>query len=231
MKGNPTRSHENYQADIPEYVLGVLDGRARAELLAHLEGCEECSDEVQSLAVTADALLYVPVGAEPPIGFESRVLQRIAAKDSTPRRRTGWLLAAAVAILIASSGIGWAVSHASAPSQPSQSAAGPFEQHYLSADGNHVGLVYAYAGSPAWMFVDVDAPNAPSSVRCVVITKSGTQDLIGNFALTNGKGAWGAALPVSFSSVRNVELTSPSGTVIAAFSPSSWSSSSKQWTD
>ncbi len=82
MRGDPTRSHDDYQADIPEYVLGILDGRARAELLAHLEGCEECNEQVQSLSATADALLYVPVGAEPPIGLSHEVLERIAAKDS-----------------------------------------------------------------------------------------------------------------------------------------------------
>ena len=60
-----------------ELALGVLTGRERAAALAHLDGCEPCREQVRELAMAGDELLALLPAAEPPPGFESRVLERI----------------------------------------------------------------------------------------------------------------------------------------------------------
>jgi anti-sigma-K factor RskA len=60
-----------------ELALGVLTGRERAAALAHLGGCEPCREQVRELAMAGDELLALLPAAEPPAGFESRVLERI----------------------------------------------------------------------------------------------------------------------------------------------------------
>jgi anti-sigma-K factor RskA len=60
-----------------ELALGVLTGRERAAALAHLDGCESCREQVRELTMAQDELLALLPSAEPPAGFESRVLERI----------------------------------------------------------------------------------------------------------------------------------------------------------
>jgi anti-sigma-K factor RskA len=60
-----------------ELALGVLTGRERARALAHLDGCETCREQVRELSMAGDELLALLPPAEPPAGFESRVLDRL----------------------------------------------------------------------------------------------------------------------------------------------------------
>jgi hypothetical protein len=216
-------SHDDFQNELAEFALGILDGRARAALLAHVEHCPDCTERLQELSSTADLLMYVPVGVEPPLGFESGIIERIRQSQLTSRwRPRAWqLVAAAAAVVVVSFGLGWTINHSSTPTTPVQ-AVGAMKQHVLEAEGHDVGTVYAYSGSPSWMFVTVDATGAPSSVRCTIVTTSGARKFIGTFALASGRGSWGASLPVSFKSVQNVVLTSSSGAVVAQFGHSSW---------
>jgi anti-sigma factor RsiW len=216
-------SHEDFQVELVEFALGILDGRARAALVDHVESCPDCTERLQELSATADLLMYVPVGVEPPLGFESGIIERIRQSQALPSRwrPRGWQLLAAAAAVVVSFGLGWTVDHAAKPTTPVQ-AAGAMKQRVLQANGHDVGTVYAYSGSPAWMFVTVDAQGAPSTVRCTIITTSGTHRFIGTFALASGRGSWGASLPVSFKAVRNVVLTSNSGAVVAQFNNSTW---------
>jgi hypothetical protein len=94
-----------------ELALGVLTGRERAVAIAHLDACDACREHVRQLMATGEQLRELLPPAEPPAGFETRVLERLglpapaeheAAKDDgdgadghearpsrpdTPRRR------------------------------------------------------------------------------------------------------------------------------------------------
>ncbi len=214
-------SSEGFEEQLVEFALGILDGRSRAALVEHVEHCPECAERLQQLSTTADLLMYVPVGVEPPLGFESGIIERIRATESGRRRARGWPLLAAAAGVVVSFGLGWTIDHTlTKPTSPS--ATGAMQERPLEANGRDVGTVFAYAGLPAWMFVTVDAPGAPLRVRCTVITTSGARRFLGTFALASGRGSWGANLPVDFKSVRDVVLSSSSGAVVAQFAGSSW---------
>jgi hypothetical protein len=60
-----------------ELALGVLTGRARARAVAHLEECDACREDVRQLMATGEQLLELLPPAEPPLGFETRVLARL----------------------------------------------------------------------------------------------------------------------------------------------------------
>jgi hypothetical protein len=60
-----------------ELALGVLTGRERAAATAHLEQCQACREEVRQLTATGEQLLGLLPSAEPPAGFETRVLERL----------------------------------------------------------------------------------------------------------------------------------------------------------
>jgi hypothetical protein len=83
-----TRLHEL----APELALGVLTGEERAEARKHLVTCPDCREYVLELTSVGDGLLALVPGAEPPVGFEDRVLSRmgitagqtVAAQASAP---------------------------------------------------------------------------------------------------------------------------------------------------
>jgi hypothetical protein len=72
-----------------ELALGVLTGRERAMAVAHLDECDACREDVRHLMAAGEQLLELLPPAEPPAGFETRVLERLglpvpATQDASP---------------------------------------------------------------------------------------------------------------------------------------------------
>src|SRR5215212_3910098 len=85
-----------------EFALGILGGSERAEVVLHVNGCARCQAYVAELTEAADAIPQLVPEAEPPQGFEARVLHRLGADRRQNRRR--WVasiaaVAAAAAII------------------------------------------------------------------------------------------------------------------------------------
>jgi len=77
LDGMDDMSCDEFAEVAAELALGVLTGRERARALAHLDGCESCREQVRELSTAGDELLALLPPAEPPAGFESRVLERL----------------------------------------------------------------------------------------------------------------------------------------------------------
>src|SRR5690348_18405483 len=74
-----------------ELALGIADGEERAQALRHIAECAECRRAVEEYTAVTDALLTLAPAQQPPPGFESRVLARLA--PARPRRRLRRVLA------------------------------------------------------------------------------------------------------------------------------------------
>src|SRR5438874_2410749 len=81
----------------PELALGIVGGPERAEALQHASECGPCRALVGELAEAADALTLLAAEAEPPPGFEERVLAALKAPQRRSRRRAAVMVAAAAA--------------------------------------------------------------------------------------------------------------------------------------
>ena len=81
------RGCEDYADELAELALGVLTGRDRARVLAHVETCARCAEELETLSRTADSVLRAAPEMEPPLGFEVRLFERMGVTDVAPRRR------------------------------------------------------------------------------------------------------------------------------------------------
>ncbi len=77
----------------PEYGLGILEPDERAAMAAHVLRCPECRRETEEFARLGDDLMEVIPAAEPPPGFDGRVLaslqapRRTSAQTSSGHRR------------------------------------------------------------------------------------------------------------------------------------------------
>lgn len=207
-----------------ELALGVLPARERAEAVAHLDGCAECREYVEQLTAAGDGLLGLLPEAEPPVGFESRVVAALA--PAPPPRRLRWrrsrLAAAAVAAALACGFGGWAVGTVveGAPAVSTRPGhPGLFEAALVSAGGHEVGRVFAHRGDPGqpgWVYMSVDLEGAGRGpVRCVLDGADGGSALLGAFPLRDGYGYWGAPAEVGPAAPAGVRLLGADGTVLA----------------
>jgi hypothetical protein len=226
-----------------ELALGALTGRERARALAHLDCCGACQEQVRRLTVTSEGLLALLPGRDPPPGFVTRVLARTGLSGTPPdtctgpgwegrdpgrggagraakRGTRGWrrvLAVAACALAAAGAGAGGWSLHPAA-SQPSlallRSAA------LVSPGGHQVGQIFAYAGGPGWLFVQVDmgAGEGKGKVTCQVAGANGRMTTVGTFWLADGRGAWGSPDGAGNSSLTGARLVAAGGTVVATAS-------------
>jgi hypothetical protein len=180
----------------PELALGILSGAERAEMLLHVNGCARCQALVAELTEAADAIPQLAPEAEPPPGFEQRVLWRLGEGERRTRRR--WIAAvaavAAAAIIVSVA----AVRVIDANDSTSNTALGPTTSRPVGAPvavPMHGGVVPVAAG---WAFVtdhhgvavSVDY-GIPSGAYTVQVTPTkGSVTSIGTMQVVEGRGTW-----------------------------------------
>jgi hypothetical protein len=197
---------------IPELAMGVASGEARARGLAHLAGCAACRRDLEDAATTVDELLLLAPEAEPPAGFDSRVLAALDRGAPRGRLRMG-LLAAAAAVLVGAlvASLAWG------RTADDRTLADQYREVLSIADGSYLraadlkvgganaGNVFAYQGQPSWVFVTVeDARSATYDVR--VVTTAGRTLWIGSCTVHDGAGSWGATVDVPVQEIDRVEM-------------------------
>jgi hypothetical protein len=208
----------------PEFALGVAEGEERDAVLRHLGGCAGCRQLVSELSSVGDELLLLAPAREPPPGFESRILGRLAEPrrprplPSLGRRR--WMAVAAAVVLAAVVGAG-SVLLATAgdrrladgyqavlrQGQGSFLAAAP-----LAGGQGRVGTVFGYQGRPSWVMVTLQpSPPAESRFRVQVLTRDGRYLAAGDAILGGASGVWGGRLPVDLSAVRELRFVGSDG--------------------
>jgi hypothetical protein len=205
---------------LSELALGVLTGRDRARALVHVDSCPRCAEELEQLSRAADAVVQAAAEAEPPIGFEVRLFERMGVTDvrrthryRPPRWAVGALSAAAAVAALA---IGLSVGLSS--STPPNTTAAPARDVVtanLVGHGTVVGRVAAHGGAHAWMWMMLIDSKAQGTVDCIVVTSDGVSHHVGTFVAKEGYGAWVAPLRVDPKDIRSAEVVTPSGTVIA----------------
>jgi hypothetical protein len=222
-----------------ELALGVLPGRERARVLAHLDWCGACRENVRRLTMTGDALMELLPGSEPPLGFETGVMARTGLSRAVPsagtragpareghqaghaaagrvvaRRAFGWrrsLAAAACALAVAGAGLGgWGLHPAARPSGSLLRSAA-----LLSPARHAVGQVFAYAGGSGFVYMWVDTGSGDGIVTCQVTGRDGRVITVGRFWLAGGHGAWGSPDGADSSWLSGARLVAADGTVVA----------------
>jgi anti-sigma factor RsiW len=201
--------------DLPLLALGTLDGRDRAAVLHHVDRCERCRGELDQLSQVSETLQQLAPSVQPPLGFESRVVERLhevtIARRRFSRRSVLNIAAAAVVVLaIAGALVAHGVGNSGRASVVSASATADL----LSA-GKVVGSVVVSPGNPPWMLVTVQGGQWEGTVTCQVTLADGTVATVGTFALSGAYPSWTAQLPSSGAAVMSARLVDAHGVVLA----------------
>jgi hypothetical protein len=90
---------QQFEEQAVELALGGVDEPRRAELARHAATCPSCHVRLEELSWLGERLLLLAPEIEPPPGFESRVLERLAAPGASGAgaERAGWARSAAQA--------------------------------------------------------------------------------------------------------------------------------------
>jgi hypothetical protein len=212
---------------LPELAAGVADGDARARALAHLAGCPNCRRELEEITTVLDRLLLLAPSHEPPAGFESAVLTSMT-RPASARRRPRWVAAAigtAAAVLLAS-GVGTLLWRHDADDRQ---LADQYRRTLAVADGRYltasrigtvvepdVGYVFAYEGSPSWLFLNLESAPSPGRYDVQLVTTDHKTMQIGWCDVSDGKASWARRINVPVSQISRIQLSRAGVTSMSA---------------
>ena len=208
-----------------ELALGGIGGAERAAALAHLARCDACRTLVDQLARAADSILLVAPAVEPPVGFESRVLARIAAAaEPVPLRPRGsrrrlWVGAAAMALVAAMSGVGVAELGPRGDGRGVPKVVAPIAsvRTALATDpaGRWTCQVVVYGTQPTRLVVSLDRTDALSAGFSVEALREGSDDPIpvGTFTISEGHGSLATTVDLQAGQFRAIRVLDQTGKV------------------
>jgi hypothetical protein len=214
--------HRETRALAAELALGVAIGEERGRALSHLEGCRECRSLVGNLADAGDELLLVAPEREPPAGFESRMLAKLArlAGPSRPPRWRRILSLSVAASVAAAAGVGGAW----LATRSDRQAAALFRTALERADGTYLGIevlrrpdgsraghVAVYLGRPSWIFAILDRGTPAGTFEVEIVTRSGDRHPAGTLSIDADRRGAGLTLPPELGRVAAVVLVPGDG--------------------
>jgi hypothetical protein len=219
------------EAIAAELALGIVPGDERADALRHLATCPACRDRVDGLARVADQLLLAAPEEEPPPGFESRVLDRVAAERQPTviqpiRRRRPWMMAAAAAAaVVVAASIGALAARGNSHSTTTASADARITSVGFGG-GTWTCRIAAFPGhgnQPTEIVVRLDEPGEVTNWYTVeaVPANGGPAVPIGTVEVKSGQGTLAAAVPAGTGKVRGIRVLE-TGTKVrytASFAP------------
>jgi hypothetical protein len=208
----------------PELAAGVAAGDERARALGHLSGCPACRGEFAGTAEVIDELLWLVPEHDPPAGFESSVLARLTPAAPPRHRRRPWLWAASVvaAAALAVGAVWWQTADDRELASDYRHTLTVAHGHGLSAaplllaGGAETGTVFAYDGSPSWVYVTFRSapPGGRYDVR--LLTTDGRRLALRPFTARPGGTAWGSTIEVPIRQIQQLEFIRSSVPIMTA---------------
>lgn len=195
--------------------LGELSGRERADALGHLLGCGACREQVDAMVAVSEQLLLAAPEAEPPVGFESAVVDRLVPDGTVGRRRHRFALAAvAVAAALALVVAGVVGARLRPTSDDLDRAA------MITPEGREVGTAWTHAGDPSWVLVSVpgwevwEDPDAPPiEYELLAALDDGTEMSLGTVSFAGDDGSWATTTAVDTGRISTVAIVDTTGRI------------------
>lgn len=199
----------------PELALDIVDGEQRAEALRHLSACADCRRLVEQLSEVADELLTLAPAQEPPLGFESRVLERLDLPAARRRRRRPGLAlrvasplaaaAATAAVMVAAYRDDRVTASYYRAALDAANGRSFEAQPLRDPAGTRAGIAFSYEGNPSWIVLTVDPGHRAGVASGEVVTRAGRAVRLPGFRLRSD-GTWGGGIPVNLREVASIRL-------------------------
>jgi hypothetical protein len=198
----------------PELAAGVAAGDERARALGHLSGCPACRREFAGTAEVVDELLWLVPEHDPPAGFESSVLARLtpaAPRRRRPHPRLLWAASIVAAGVLAAGTVWWQTADDRELASNYRHTLTVAHGHDLSAApllarGAETGTVFAYQGSPSWIYVTFRSAPPQGGYDVRLLTTDGRRLALRPFTARPGGTAWGSTILVPIRQIQKIEF-------------------------
>jgi hypothetical protein len=169
---------------------------------------------VGELAEAADALPLLAAEAEPPPGFEERVLSALNAPRRRTRRRVvaGLAVATAAAAIVSIVGVR-IVESIQEPNSSRTAASAVRSSDMIGASGIEVGNVSVSNGEPATVVMNVNY-GVSGGTYGIEFRAGSTKKHIGDVHIRDGQGSWGAVVRLPNGGNGSIVLVDANGDVI-----------------
>lgn len=171
-----------------------------------------------------------PGDAVPDDAFVAGLYESLAESNTAPvesnirplrmRRSRAALIgvAASVALVGATFGATEAFNNGAATTSAIQAPHGKILRtaSFETSQGHALGQIVVYGGSPGWVFMNVDAPTSPGTVKCELRMMDGSVVAAGTVDLHHGTGVLSKKIHVDTNRLQGATLYSPSGSVVAS---------------
>jgi hypothetical protein len=201
-----------------ELALGILGGAERAEVLLHLDDCARCQVYVAELTEAADVIPQLVPEAEPPAGFEDRVLRRLDEGRRRSRRR----LVASIAAVAAAAAIVSIVVVRVVESGDGTKTAAPPPSSTVTPRGTPVAVVmqggagaqlagWAYVANHHGVAVSVHYGVPSGNYMVQVVPTKGVPTPIGTMTVDAARGSWTGRSAQALTSGARIALVDAAG--------------------
>lgn len=198
-----------------ELALGTVSGAERADALDHLAGCAPCRGLVDQLSGAADRMLLLAPVAEPPPGFESKVLARmgVAQAPAKPRRRL--LVGVAALALVGALSVAGVATLGEDRSGRGRAGDGLRTALVSDDEGRWSCRAVVYGDNPTWLVVSLDRTDGLDAAFSVEAVHAGSSrpEPVGSLSLRGGHGTLAGTLAVAAEDLRSVRVRDGNGTV------------------
>jgi anti-sigma factor RsiW len=207
-------SCDTVRESAPDFALGALTGRERAEVVGHLDDCPACQALVGEYASVADSLLELIPEAEPTAELAPPVLAAMRPSPQ-PRWRHRVVALAAAAIIAISGATGLTVALVSrGGGGNSSSAASALHSAPMVGSGNlTVGRVVSTGDRAPKLAVSVDYWVPDGRYQLAARDGRGDSGAVGTLEVSGGRGTW-TGRSVALSHPVAVELVDQSGNIV-----------------
>ncbi|HEX3669307.1 MAG TPA: zf-HC2 domain-containing protein [Acidimicrobiia bacterium] len=197
----------------PDFALGALTGRERAEVVAHLDDCPACQALVGEYASVADSLLELIPEAEPTAELAPPVLAAMRPSPQ-PRWRHRVVALAAAAIIAISGATGLTVALVSRGGGGNSSTAAPaLHSAPMVGSGNlTVGRVVSTGDRAPKLAISVDYWVPDGRYQLAARDGRGDSGVVGTLEVSGGRGTWTGRSALSHPVA--VELVDQSGNIV-----------------
>ena len=88
---------------------------------------------------------------------------------------------------------------------------------FLTPDGQVLGQIVAYRGSPSWVFMQVDVPTYNGPIKCMLQVDDGSTVAFGTFTVKDGTGQFSKNIgSVDVGHLRGAKLVTSTGSSVAS---------------
>jgi hypothetical protein len=189
------------------------------------------TEDAEILRAAIELRAARPGEAEPSTAFTEGLFRQLSEQAeqrreptpigaaTRPRARTALLAAAAVVALVGGTAAATEALTSRAPAhnavqvpQADALRTGTF----LTDDGQVLGQIVAYRGSPSWVFMNVAVHNYSGPVKCMLQVDDGSTVAFGTFTVQGGTGQFAKSIgSVDVGHLRGAKLVTPTGSPVA----------------